>query len=87
MNMKFERQQFKTDADYDNFSALIKGYFKRGGFHVQVNIIDRKTLVEAQEKPKDHMDLMVRVAGYSAFFVDLPNGIQNEIISRTSERL
>lgn len=87
MNMKFERQIFRTDKDLDIYGSLIEGYFKKGGFHVQVNILDRQTLVDAQEDPKDHMDLMVRVAGYSAFFVDLPHGIQDEIISRTSEKL
>ena len=50
---------------------------------MQFNYLDNKTLVDAQEKPKEHRDLVVRVAGYSAFFVELCQDVQNEIISRT----
>jgi pyruvate-formate lyase len=65
------------------FSALIKTYFSEGGKHVQFNVVNKLMLVEAQEKPKEHRDLIVRVAGYSAFFVALGAPVQNEIIART----
>lgn len=85
MNMKFERKLFKNKASYANLSAMIESYFQRGGFHIQINILDRETLEAAQANPQEHKNLMVRVAGYSAFFVDLPRGVQDEIMSRTNE--
>lgn len=85
MNMKFEHKLFDNPANVKNLSAMIEEYFRKGGFHVQINILDKETLCRAQEHPEDYSNLMVRVAGYSAFFVDLPRGVQNEIISRTSE--
>lgn len=62
---------------------LIRGYFALGGHHVQFNVVDGATLREAQEKPEEHRDLIVRVAGYSDYFADLPRVLQDEIISRT----
>ncbi len=87
MNMKFEKKLFKNEANIANLGAMLESYFERGGFHVQINIIDKDTMISAQEKPEDYTNLMVRVAGYSAFFVDLPRSLQNEIISRTSEEI
>ena len=54
---------------------------------MQINIIDQKLLIDASEHPENYPNLMVRVAGYSAFFVDLPKGLREEIISRTSEEI
>ena len=59
------------------------GYFGLGGMHLQVNLVGRETLIDAQEHPDKHRDLMVRVAGYSAYFVDLTKEVQDEIIART----
>ena len=87
MNMKFDKRLFRNSANIDNLSALLEHYFTHGGFHVQINIIDQDLLIEASEHPEEHPNLMVRVAGYSAFFVDLPVGLRQEIISRTSEGL
>ena len=53
--------------------------------HVQFNIIDRDTLIKAQQEPENHQDLIVRVAGYSAYFVDLTKGLQDHIIARTEQ--
>ncbi len=87
MNMKFEKKLFKNPSNIANLSAMLEKYFADGGFHVQINIIDKQTMLDAQESPDEYSSLMVRVAGYSAFFIDLPTGIQNEIISRTSEEM
>ena len=87
MNMKFDKRLFKNPANIKNLGAMLEEYFSHGGFHVQINIIDQDLLVEASEHPEEYPNLMVRVAGYSAFFVDLPKSLRNEIISRTSEGL
>lgn len=53
------------------------------GYHIQFNVVDRDTLIDAQKNPNEHADLLVRVAGYSAFFVDLRKEAQDLIINRT----
>ena len=58
-----------------------------GGKHIQFNIVDKETLEDAQAAPERHGDLIVRVAGYSAFFIELTENIQAELISRTEENL
>jgi len=68
--------------DGDIFIALLKTYFKRGGLHIQFNSISAETLIKAQNSPELFRDLMVRVSGYSARFIDLPKAVQNDIISR-----
>jgi pyruvate formate-lyase/glycerol dehydratase family glycyl radical enzyme len=85
MNMKFDRNMLSNDTNRRKFANLLEIFFKRGGFHIQVNILNREILVEAQEQPEHHRNLIVRVAGYSAYFVDLPRGLQDEIISRTEQ--
>lgn len=87
MNMKFERKLFNNKGNIERLSAILEDFFSTNGFHVQINFLDRETLLDAQAHPENHADLMVRVAGYSAFFVDLPRNIQSEILSRTSEEL
>jgi len=84
-NMKFEKKLFDNPNNLNKLSSLIENYFHREGFHIQINILDRETLEKAKEKPEDYSNLMVRVAGYSAFFVDLPTDLQDEIMARTSE--
>ena len=85
MNMKFERKLFNDKANIAKLSAMIENFFQRGGFHIQINILDRETLAKAQDHPEQYTNLMVRVAGYSAFFVDLPRKLQDEILARTNE--
>jgi len=82
-NMKFHPFSLKTGADLDKVAALIRVYFSRGGKHVQFNVIDRATLIAAKENPEKYRDLVVRVAGYSAYFVQLSPKIQDDIIGRT----
>ena len=69
----------------DNLTHLIRTYFKLNGHHIQFNIIDSQTLRNAQAAPEDYRDLLVRVAGYSDYFVDLDKNHQEEIIARTEQ--
>lgn len=83
LNMKFSPSALKTDADLKKLSDMIRVYFANGGKHVQFNVVNKETLVKAQETPKEYRDLIVRVAGYSAYFTTLTPRVQNEIIERT----
>jgi pyruvate-formate lyase len=83
MNMKFHPSALKSTEDSRKLSSLIKTYFGLGGKHVQFNVISTETLVDAQRHPENHRDLVVRVAGYSAYFVQLTKAVQDEIIERT----
>jgi formate C-acetyltransferase len=82
LNMKFHPSALKTTEDLRKLSYLIRTYFQLGGKHMQFNVIGKDQLMEAQKQPEKHRDLVVRVAGYSAYFVQLTQGIQNEIIGR-----
>ncbi|MEO0277812.1 MAG: pyruvate formate lyase family protein [candidate division WOR-3 bacterium] len=87
MNMKFSRRLFSTQEKILKLMHLVETFFVKGGFHIQFNFIDRETLLEAQREPEKHKNLLVRVAGFSAFFVDLPREVQDEIISRTEHEI
>ena len=84
-NMKFLPAAVAGDEGLKNLAALIRGYFERKGMHVQFNVVDRETLVDAQKNPDAHKDLVVRVAGYSAHFVRLAKDTQDNIIARTEQ--
>ncbi len=83
LNQKFTPQLLKDDKGLDNLVNLIRTYFKLDGHHIQFNVVDAKTLREAQAHPDQHRDLIVRVAGYSDYFCDLSEALQEEIIART----
>ena len=83
MNMKFHPSALKSTEDLRKLSDLIRTYFSFGGKHVQFNIVNKETLLDAQKHPENHRDLVVRVAGYSAYFVQLGKVVQDEIIART----
>ncbi len=83
MNMKFSRSVLNTEEKLQKLGALIKGFMKRGGWHIQFNIHTREELLDAQKNPAAHKNLLVRVGGYSAYFVDLPPELQNEIVQRS----
>ncbi len=83
VNVKFSPMHLKGDEGTEILKSLIRGYFDLGGMHLQINLVARETLVDAQQHPERHPDLMVRVAGYSAYFVDLSKEVQDEIIART----
>ncbi|MBN1458994.1 MAG: formate C-acetyltransferase [Armatimonadetes bacterium] len=83
LNMKFHPTSLQSTSDMEKLASLLKTYFSENGKHVQFNVVDKALLREAQEHPEKHRDLIVRVAGYSAYFVQLTKIIQDEIISRT----
>jgi pyruvate formate-lyase/glycerol dehydratase family glycyl radical enzyme len=82
LNMKFHPSALQKAEDLKKLSHLIRTYLNGGGKHIQFNVIDKQTLVDAQKHPGD---LVIRVAGYSAYFVDLTKPVQDEIIQRTEE--
>ncbi len=69
------------------FVSLIDRYFAAGGSQMQFNVVSKKTLLEAQEDPEKYANLLVRVAGYSAYFTQLSKEVQQDIIERTEEKL
>jgi formate C-acetyltransferase len=83
MNMKFHPAALQSEEDLHKLSAMIKTYFACGGKHVQFNVVSKEMLLEAQQNPARCQDLVVRVAGYSAYFVQLNSGMQDEVIKRT----
>ena len=83
LNQKFHPQLLSTEVGIEKLMHLIRSYFRLDGHHIQFNVIDVKTLREAQKTPDKYRDLIVRVAGYSDYFVDLTPDLQNEIIMRT----
>jgi len=83
LNQKFTPQLLEDDDGIAKLAQLVRGYFRMDGHHVQFNVVTRETLIHAQEHPEDHRDLIVRVAGYSDYFVNLNAELQNEIIRRT----
>jgi trans-4-hydroxy-L-proline dehydratase len=87
LNQRFLPSVLATDRDLDKLSGLIRTYFTLGGHHIQFNVVDTKTLRTAQEHPDEYRNLLVRVAGYSDYFVDLDRDHQEEIISRTEQEL
>ena len=85
LNQKFTPDVVAGEKGLENMSSLIRSYFAMDGHHIQFNVIDRQTLIEAQKHPDDYRDLIVRVAGYSDFFRNLSKPLQDEIINRTEQ--
>jgi pyruvate formate-lyase/glycerol dehydratase family glycyl radical enzyme len=83
LNQKFAPQFFEDEDSYNCLTALIRSYFTLDGHHIQFNVVNAETLREAQKHPELYRDLIVRVAGYSDYFNDLGEDLQNEIIMRT----
>ncbi|MFB6341965.1 trans-4-hydroxy-L-proline dehydratase [Saccharicrinis sp. FJH62] len=84
LNQKFAPAFFKDDTAISKVAALVRSYFRLNGHHIQFNVVDADTLKDAQKKPQDYRDLIVRVAGYSDYFNDLGYDLQDEIIRRTA---
>ena len=85
LNQKFTPNVVAGEAGLNNMASLVRSYFAMDGHHLQFNVVDRQTLIEAQKHPEEHKDLIVRVAGYSDFFRNLDKPLQDEIIERTEQ--
>lgn len=84
-NQKFHPTALSGENGLDNFVALIRSYFDQKGSHMQFNVVDRATLLDAQKYPEKYKHLVVRVAGYSALFTTLSKSLQDDIIRRTEQ--
>ncbi|MCQ2553454.1 MAG: hypothetical protein MJ150_04025, partial [Clostridia bacterium] len=87
LNMKFDPNNLKTVEDKTKFANLIRTYLRNGGKHVQFNVVTQETLIDAHEHPENHRELLIRIAGYSAYFVQLNQEMQTEVINRNMQRL
>jgi formate C-acetyltransferase len=86
LNQKFAPSVVAGENGLEQMANLVRTYFELDGHHLQFNVIDRQTLIDAQEKPEEYKDLIVRVAGYSDHFRNLSKALQDEIIERTEQR-
>ncbi len=84
-NQKFHPTALSGQQGLENFVSLIRSYFDQKGSHVQFNVVDRETLLDAQAHPEKYAHLVVRVAGYSALFTTLSKSLQDDIIRRTEQ--
>ena len=88
LNQKITPQALSTEEDKQKLAWLLRTFFDElKGYHIQYNVVSRETLLAAQKHPEEYRDLVVRVAGYSAFFTVLPTETQNDIIARTEQTL
>jgi formate C-acetyltransferase len=86
LNQKFAPELLADEEGLDRLAHLIRTYFKLDGHHIQFNVVNAETLRDAQKHPEKYGDLLVRVAGYSDYFVNLSTELQNEIIKRTEHK-
>jgi len=86
LNQKFTPQLLEGDDGLNHLVQVVRTYFKLDGHHIQFNVVDADTLREAKKHPQEHRDLIVRVAGYSDYFCDLSDSLQDEIIARTEHQ-
>jgi formate C-acetyltransferase len=86
LNLKFSPAVVASEDGVDKWAQLVRSYFKMDGHHIQFNVVRADTLRKAQQKPEEHRDLIVRVAGYSDYFCDLSKELQEEIIERTEHQ-
>ena len=86
-NLKLDPGLMRGATGSRNLQALLKTYIERGGCQIQVNLVDHGTLLEAQQHPERHLNLIVRVAGYSEYFTSLDRRLQDEVIRRTAHAL
>jgi len=87
LNLKFTPSAVAGEKGLKAMAGLVRAYFAMDGHHVQFNIVDRATLIDAQKNPEDYKDLIVRVAGYSDHFRNLSKALQDEIIERTEQSI
>lgn len=86
VNMKFSKKAFTEDSGR-KMLGLVRTYLARGGFEMQINVVDRDTLLRAQAEPENYRDLVVRIGGYSDYFVTLSPNMQAEVLLRTEHEL
>jgi trans-4-hydroxy-L-proline dehydratase len=87
LNQKFNPQLLEREEDVNRLVKLIRTYFRLDGHHIQFNVVNAETLRDAKLHPEKYRDLIVRVAGYSDYFVDLCTELQDEIIQRTEQKI
>ena len=87
LNQKFSPDFFEGEESIQKLTAMIRSYFRMDGHHIQFNVVSAETLKEAQKHPEHYRDLIVRVAGYSDYFNDLGQDLQDEIIRRTEHQI
>jgi formate C-acetyltransferase len=85
LNMKFHPSALKDERGIQNLVGVTETFFNGGGTHIQYNVVSRDTLLDAQQQPDNYKGMVVRVAGYSAFFTSLDKAIQDDIIARTEQ--
>jgi formate C-acetyltransferase len=83
-NLRFDPKSVEGEKGIDTIESVVKTYFKEGGQHIQINVVDDATLRAAQENPEEYRGLVVRVAGYLAYFTELDRHVQDSIIARTA---
>jgi formate C-acetyltransferase len=86
LNLKFTPELLENDEGIENLVQLVRSYFKLNGHHIQFNVVHAETLRKAKVNPEEYKDLIVRVAGYSDYFCDLGDALQDEIITRTEHK-
>lgn len=84
MNLRFDPRGVAGEKGLDIIESVIREYVDQGGLHIQINVVDDKTLRAAQKNPENYRDIVVRVAGYMAYFTELDKTVQNAIIARTT---
>ena len=86
VNMKFSKKQF-TSASLSNAVSLVRTFLERGGFEIQINVVDGETLRAARRDPEQYRDLVVRIGGYSDYYVTLSPQMQEEVLLRTEHEI
>ena len=83
LNQKFNASLLRSDENIDKLAAYTNAFLHAGGTHIQYNILDSEQLKEAKANPDNYSDLIVRIGGFSAYFVQLSKGIQDDVIYRS----
>lgn len=83
LNIRFVRHVLESERGLQSLCQLIRGFFAKGGLQIQLSVIDREAMLAAQREPERHRDLIVRIGGYSEYFVVLPKELQDSVIART----
>jgi formate C-acetyltransferase len=87
VNVRIHPQNLEHDEHVEKFYHLLKTYFEKGGMQIQPTVVSTETLLAAQKNPENYKDLIVKVGGYNATYIDLGVPIQNEIINRLENRI